>query len=162
MAYDRQVVATVVGDRARVHFPPDLLVAGHTYCVRVGCIQGGFPAAATATSRRSVPDLRRPRSTAASSPSNEDLPLTLVLALVASRTARADNKDKADTLFKQGKKLMGEKKYAEACEAFEQAMKLDPGIGTQLNIAQVLQGVGQARPRAPRVPGRREDGEGRR
>jgi outer membrane protein assembly factor BamD (BamD/ComL family) len=56
-----------------------------------------------------------------------------IVALAA--TAHADNKDKADSLFKQGKKLMGEKRYADACESFEKSFKLDPVIGTQLNIA---------------------------
>ena len=59
--------------------------------------------------------------------------LALISLLIAS-TALAGNKDKADSLFKQGKKLAAEKKYGEACPAFEQSMKLDPAIGTQLNI----------------------------
>ncbi len=59
--------------------------------------------------------------------------LALVSLLIAS-TAFAGNKEKADALFKQGKKLSAEKRYAEACPAFEQSMKLDPAIGTQLNI----------------------------
>ena len=67
--------------------------------------------------------------------------LALVSLLVAS-TALAGNKDKADALFKQGKKLAAEKKYAEACPAFEQSMKLDPAIGTQLNIAKCYEDWG--------------------
>jgi tetratricopeptide (TPR) repeat protein len=68
--------------------------------------------------------------------------LALALVLVAS-TALAGDKEKADTLFKHGKKLMDEKKYSEACEAFEQSMKLDPGIGTELNIARCFQEWGK-------------------
>jgi len=59
--------------------------------------------------------------------------IAAILAL-SSSLAFAGDKDKADSLFKQGKKLMAEKKYADACEDFEQSMKLDPGIGTELNI----------------------------
>lgn len=57
--------------------------------------------------------------------------------------AHADKKDKADQLFKQGKKLMGEKRYADACDAFEESYKLDPGIGAQLNIAKCYEEWGK-------------------
>jgi len=61
--------------------------------------------------------------------------LVLVSFVAFAGTAHADKKDKADALFKEGKKLMGEKRYADACAAFEKSYKLDPGIGAQLNIA---------------------------
>jgi serine/threonine-protein kinase len=67
--------------------------------------------------------------------------LALVSLLIAG-TAFAGNKEKADALFKQGKKLSAEKKYSEACPAFEQSMKLDPGIGTQLNIGKCYEDWG--------------------
>lgn len=57
-----------------------------------------------------------------------------VVVLAAAGAARADDRGKADKLFKQGKKLMADKRYADACQAFEQSFKLDPGIGAQLNI----------------------------
>jgi tetratricopeptide (TPR) repeat protein len=58
--------------------------------------------------------------------------------------AAADkDKDKADSLFKQGKKLMGEKKYSEACPAFEESFKLDPGIGGELNVARCYEEWGK-------------------
>jgi tetratricopeptide (TPR) repeat protein len=70
--------------------------------------------------------------------------LISVLAVAATGGAvHADNKDKADALFKQGKKLMGEKRYADACEAFEKSYKLDPGIGAQLNIAKCYEEWGK-------------------
>src|SRR5512140_2089839 len=69
------------------------------------------------------------------------LACTLLLAVAGS--ASADNKSKADQLFKQGKKLMGEKKYSEACEAFEQSFKLDPGIGGELNVAKCYEEWGK-------------------
>jgi tetratricopeptide (TPR) repeat protein len=67
----------------------------------------------------------------------------LIALLLLTSLAVADDKSKADTLFKQGKKWMSEKKYSEACEAFEQSMKLDPGIGTQLNIAKCYEDWGK-------------------
>ena len=67
----------------------------------------------------------------------------VILLLLVSSLAVADDKSKADTLFKQGKKLMSEKKYSEACEAFEKSQALDPGIGTQLNIAKCFEDWGK-------------------
>jgi len=71
------------------------------------------------------------------------LSIALVVVAALTSTALADNKDKADALFKQGKKLMGEKRYADACEAFEKSYKLDPGIGAQLNIAKCYEEWGK-------------------
>jgi len=71
------------------------------------------------------------------------LSITVVSILALAAAAHADNKDKADALFKQGKKLMGEKRYADACEAFEKSNKLDPGIGSQLNIAKCYEEWGK-------------------
>jgi tetratricopeptide (TPR) repeat protein len=69
--------------------------------------------------------------------------VSLAALVVLSSSAFAGNKDKADALFKQGKKLMAEKRYADACPQFEQSMKLDPGIGTQLNIARCYEEWGR-------------------
>jgi tetratricopeptide (TPR) repeat protein len=71
------------------------------------------------------------------------LQLTLALVAALTSTALAGNKDKADSLFKQGKKLMAEKKFADACPALEQSMKLDPGIGTELNIGKCYEDWGR-------------------
>src|SRR5512146_2492369 len=38
----------------------------------------------------------------------------------------AAHADRADQLFKNGKKLLAEKKYAEACTAFEDSDRLEP------------------------------------
>lgn len=68
--------------------------------------------------------------------------ILLALVTIAS-TAHAGDKDRADALFKQGKKLMAEKKYADACEAFEHSMKLDPQIGTELNVGRCYEEWGK-------------------
>src|SRR5262252_5703897 len=68
--------------------------------------------------------------------------LALLVALGGQAVADKD-KDKADSLFKQGKKLMAEKRYANACAAFEQSFKLDPGIGGELNIAKCYEEWGK-------------------
>ncbi|HET9991908.1 MAG TPA: hypothetical protein VFQ65_25440 [Kofleriaceae bacterium] len=69
------------------------------------------------------------------------LALPVVLALVAaSGPAFAD---KADELFKQGKKLMAEKKFAEACPKLEASFQADATIGTELNIGRCYEEWGK-------------------
>ena len=67
------------------------------------------------------------------------LAIAAVLA-IAPATAAAD---KADALFKKGKKLLAKKKYAEACPTFEKVDGLDPGIGAKLNVARCYQEWGK-------------------
>lgn len=55
----------------------------------------------------------------------------------------AAHADRADQMFKKGKKLLAEKKYAEACLAFEESDRLDPGIGAKLNVAKCYQEWGK-------------------
>jgi hypothetical protein len=71
--------------------------------------------------------------------------LLLSIALIAgiSRDARAADTAAAQAMFDQGKKLMGEKKYAEACAKFEESQKLDPGLGTQKNLAICYESLGR-------------------
>jgi len=64
-----------------------------------------------------------------------------ILALTSA--AHADKKDRADALFKQGKKLMAEKHYADACSAFEESFKLDPAVGAQLNLGKCYEEWGK-------------------
>ena len=64
--------------------------------------------------------------------------IALVLALSTPAFA-----DKADEVFKQAKKLMAEKKYAEACPKFEKSYQMDPGIGGQLNVGKCYEEWGK-------------------
>jgi len=64
--------------------------------------------------------------------------LAVLLALCSVAAADKD-KERADALFKQGRKLMGEKRYADACQAFEESFKLDPGIGAEMNVGKCYQ-----------------------
>ena len=41
----------------------------------------------------------------------------------------------AESLFREGKRLSSEKKFSEACPKFEESYRLDPGLGTLLNLA---------------------------
>lgn len=66
--------------------------------------------------------------------------LVIAALAVASSPASAD---KADKLFKKGKKLLAEKKYADACAAFSEVDTIDPGIGAKLNAARCFEEWGR-------------------
>jgi hypothetical protein len=66
--------------------------------------------------------------------------LTLLAALAACAwsapaRAQAGNAALAESLFREGKRLSNERKFAEACPKFAESYKLDPGLGTLLNLA---------------------------
>jgi tetratricopeptide (TPR) repeat protein len=68
--------------------------------------------------------------------------LALAVSTVALLAAPAFA-DKADELFKQGKKLMAEKKFAEACPKLEKSFEIDATIGTELNIGRCYEEWGK-------------------
>ncbi len=65
----------------------------------------------------------------------------LLALLLFAGVAHAESK--ADKLFAKGKKLLAQKKYQEACQAFEQSDELDTGIGTKLNVARCYEDWGK-------------------
>jgi len=52
-------------------------------------------------------------------------------------------KTAAEALFGEGKRLMDQGKFGEACPKFADSQKLDPGVGTLLNLARCYQKNGQ-------------------
>lgn len=64
------------------------------------------------------------------------LPTAIVCAALVSfaAPARADGAD-PDRLFADATALIGEERYADAIPLLEEAQRLDPGIGTQYNLA---------------------------
>ena len=62
--------------------------------------------------------------------------LAVVLVGRAASTAHAQTReDDAERLFREGQKLMEERKYGEACPKFEAAYKKDGALGTLINLA---------------------------
>lgn len=68
---------------------------------------------------------------------------TLALALAVPAAPAAADAKSAEKAFRKGKKLQGQKKYAEACAAFEDSFREDPAIGAQLNVARCFEEWGK-------------------
>ncbi len=66
-----------------------------------------------------------------------------LVVLTVSTTARANDPAAADALFQAGKQLVTEKKFAEACTKFDASYKLDPTLGTLLNLADCYEKAGR-------------------
>jgi serine/threonine-protein kinase len=64
-------------------------------------------------------------------------------AAAPARAQTADEKAQADVLFEQGKKLMAESKYAEACAKLAESNRLDSGVGTMLFLGECYRLAGR-------------------
>ena len=65
--------------------------------------------------------------------------LGLCMVLTLSRAAWAEapgNDAAAEALFLEGRRLMKLERYPEACGKFRESQRLDPGLGTLMNLAQ--------------------------
>jgi hypothetical protein len=67
----------------------------------------------------------------------------LAVPHVALADASLADKAAAQTLFDEGRKLMAAGKFAEACPKLAESQKLDPGVGTQFNLADCYEKTGQ-------------------
>src|SRR3954471_12905545 len=60
---------------------------------------------------------------------------TAMVLMTGAADAFANDPVAADALFQAGKQLITDKKYAEACSKYDASYKLDPTLGTLLNLA---------------------------
>lgn len=69
----------------------------------------------------------------------------LLAATVLPARAYAGSHDAmaAEQLFDEGRQLMKEQRFSEACSKFEASQKLDPGVGTLLNLADCMERTGR-------------------
>src|SRR4051812_2324896 len=59
----------------------------------------------------------------------------LVTLVTLARTAHAQEGSRAQALFDDGRRLMNEGHFADACPKLAASQKLDPGAGTLMNLA---------------------------
>lgn len=62
-------------------------------------------------------------------------PLTSALLLLSTVAAAQDKEQDAERLFREGQKLLEERRYGEACPKFDAAYRKDNQLGTLLNLA---------------------------
>jgi hypothetical protein len=68
------------------------------------------------------------------------------LPLVAGASARAQSaadKAAAEALFNEAEKLVGAKDYVQACPKYAESLRLDPGVGVMLYLANCYEHVGK-------------------
>lgn len=70
--------------------------------------------------------------------------LVSAIVLFVSSTASAQGGTAiAEGLFREGKKLLDEKKFSEACPKFEESARLDPSSGVELALGICYEGLGK-------------------
>jgi hypothetical protein len=71
--------------------------------------------------------------------------LLLAAVNVAGRAEAQTSADKAaaEELFRQGRMLTKDRRFAEACAKFADSQRLDPAVGTELNLARCYEDNGQ-------------------
>lgn len=69
--------------------------------------------------------------------------LTFALCSAARADSGSENQAAAEALFNEGRRLAADGHYDEACPKFEASQKLDPGLGTLLNLADCYEKTGR-------------------
>ena len=67
----------------------------------------------------------------------------LLLTPGLARAETTGDQTKAEALFAEGRQLLAASKFAEACPKFAESQRLDPAIGTQLNLGDCYEKTGR-------------------
>lgn len=67
----------------------------------------------------------------------------IAVSWAAPAAAQSSNAALAESLFREGKRLSNERRFVDACPKFAESYKLDPGLGTLLNLANCHESEGK-------------------
>lgn len=68
---------------------------------------------------------------------------SLLIIAIAPRASAQGGTAIAEGLFREGKKLLDAKKFAEACPKFEESARLEPSSGVELALGMCYEGLGK-------------------
>jgi hypothetical protein len=68
---------------------------------------------------------------------------TLLIAAASARAEGPSDPTRSEALFAEGRRLLGASRFAEACPKFAESQRLDPAIGTMLNLGDCYEKTGQ-------------------
>lgn len=68
---------------------------------------------------------------------------TLLIAAANAHAEAPTDQARAEALFAEGRRLLTTSRFAEACPKFAESQRLDPALGTQLNLGDCYEKTGQ-------------------
>jgi tetratricopeptide (TPR) repeat protein len=97
--------------------------------------------AKTTSSASGIPGMKH--GIASFNPMMRRVAMIMALAVAYPSVARGDDKAQAELLFSEARQLVSSGKYAEAAIKLEASNRLDPAVGTLLNLADCYEHLGR-------------------